>query len=294
VCSRSQLLALGLSDRTIRRVVARGDLERVGSHVLRVPGWPASWAGEVWTAWLEAGEDAVISHRSAAVIHRLDGCRPGPIDVSVPHWRRLSGPSVYRVRSLREEHVELTARGLRVSTIPKTLAELGAVSDADVVERALESALRTGQTSEAQVDQIARQLQGPGRRGPAIALEVLGRRRPGAPATGSDLETCFLQLTRLAGLPDPLRQFELRVGRSTIRLDFAWPPCRLAVETDGAETHATPEALVADLRRQNQIMFGWFILRFSWDDVHLHPDAVCEVLRRAWLVLQSGSVAGRR
>jgi very-short-patch-repair endonuclease len=75
-----------------------------------------------------------------------------------------------------------------------------------------------------------------------------------------------------------------------IFLDFGWPSCRLALEADGAETHATAKALVEDLRRQNHIVQGWVILRFSWEDVHRFPEQVCQVLRETWLLLQTGPV----
>jgi very-short-patch-repair endonuclease len=156
------------------------------------------------------------------------------------------------------------------------------------LERGLECALRRGVATVAAVDATARRLRGAGRRGPPVLLEVLGRRGPGAPPTGSDLETCLLQLTRRAGLPDPERQVELRVGDRTIYIDFGWRPCRLALEADGADTHASAKALVDDLRRQNHIVQGWVLLRFSYDDVHRYANTVCQILRETWLLLQTG------
>jgi very-short-patch-repair endonuclease len=92
-------------------------------------------------------------------------------------------------------------------------------------------------------------------------------------------------------MPDPTRQFALQVGHRVIYIDFAWPSCRLALEADGAATHATARALIDDLRRQNHIVIqGWVILRVSWEDVHRFPDEVCEMLRDTWLLLNTGSV----
>jgi very-short-patch-repair endonuclease len=92
-------------------------------------------------------------------------------------------------------------------------------------------------------------------------------------------------------MPDPARQFALQVGDRVVYIDFAWPSCRLALEADGAATHATARALIDDLRRQNHIVLqGWVILRVSWEDVHRFPTEVCQMLRETWLLLQTGSI----
>jgi very-short-patch-repair endonuclease len=114
---------------------------------------------------------------------------------------------------------------------------------------------------------------------------VLNRRPPGAPPTESDLETCLLQLSRRAGVREPERQWELRANGRIYRLDFAWPDSHFAIEGDGADTHTGRHALVQDLRRQNQIVMGWLILRFTWEDIYLYPDVTCRVIREAWLYM---------
>jgi len=118
--------------------------------------------------------------------------------------------------------------------------------------------------------------------------DVLERRPPNAPPTASDAETLFLQLTRVAGLPDPVRQFPLRLGGHPYRLDFAWPKRRLAVEVDGAETHASAGALIRDLRRQNRIVMGWLLQRYTWNDIAFYRDDVVDSLRDAWALLLKG------
>jgi very-short-patch-repair endonuclease len=157
-----------------------------------------------------------------------------------------------------------------------------------VVERGLECGLRRGDITVAEAYALAKRLQGRGRRGPGVLLEVVDRRPPGAPPTESDLETCLLQLSRRAGMSEPERQWELRANGRIYRLDFAWPDCRFALEGDGAETHATRRALVGDLRRQNQIVMGWLILRFAWEDVYLDAELTCQVIRDAWLYTLTG------
>jgi very-short-patch-repair endonuclease len=302
VMSGRQLLAAGMALRTVERLVHGGDLEREGSSgILQIPGWPRSWRQDVWREWLRAGDQAVVSHRTAAAIHRLDGFTngpprwegpPGPIDISVPDSRHLWGPGIHRVRDLADSDTMLTPSGLFVTTPLRTLADVGVFADSDLLERAMECVLRRHDVSEKELWATIARLQGQGRRGPAALRRVVGRRRPGASATESDLETCLLQLTRRANMSDPERQREVCIDGRIIRVDFAWPPCRFGLEADGAETHGNRRALVYDLRRQNLLVGdGWVILRFTWEDVHLFPDQACETLRRIWTAMQLGPIA---
>src|SRR5262249_16892342 len=117
-------------------------------------------------------------------------------------------------------------------------------------------------------------------------------RPPGAPATGSDAETLFVQLVRTAGFPDPVRQYWVVLGGRRYRLDFVWPALRLAVEIDGAAVHG-PDHLPPDLRRQNQIVLdGWMILRFAWSTLTARRRDVEDDLWAAW-GLRGGLVAPR-
>jgi very-short-patch-repair endonuclease len=127
-------------------------------------------------------------------------------------------------------------------------------------------------------------------RGAGALRSVLARRPPDAPPTDSDAETLFLQLARGARLPEPLRQFSVPTSDGTFRLDFAWPARRVAVEIDGAATHASREALSRDLRRQNRVLLslapaGWALLRFTWDDLvdDRFATQVTDRLREAWV-----------
>jgi hypothetical protein len=89
--------------------------------------------------------------------------------------------------------------------------------------------------------------------------------------TRSELEELFLELMAQAEVPRPLVNHER--GRYTS--DFVWPDVWLVVETDGARTHNTDTAFVADRRRDVELkLAGWETLRFTWHDV---------AGRRAWV-----------
>jgi predicted transcriptional regulator of viral defense system len=78
--------------------VRAGRLRRARRGVYAFNGAPPSRWESMTAAALAAGPDAVLSHRSAAVIHRLPGIAPVPVtELSVPHAqrRRLAGVTAY-------------------------------------------------------------------------------------------------------------------------------------------------------------------------------------------------------
>jgi very-short-patch-repair endonuclease len=179
---------------------------------------------------------------------------------------------------------------LPVTTVTRTLADLGATEPLAVVERATEWALRNQLASIVDLQGVGERLQTKGGR----ALKaVLAARPPGSPATESDAETLFVQLVRAAGLPAPVRQLWVVLRGRRYRLDFAWPVLRLAVEIDGAAVHG-PADLSRDLRRQNRIILDrWMILRFMWAMLTRSSREVEEDLWTAW-ALRGGLVPSRR
>ena len=173
----------------------------------------------------------------------------------------------------------VTIAGLRFTSPARTLADLGDVTDAESVERAVESALRRRQVHESDLWAIVARLRRPGRHGPAVLGRVLERRGRGTPVTDSDLEMRFVLLARRLGFPDPTwRQYPVeRVGRDPYRVDFVWDNGRylVFVEIDGDGTHANPEALTSDLARQNFLERSRpVLLRFTRHHVDHTPEHV--------------------
>jgi very-short-patch-repair endonuclease len=210
---------------------------------------------------------------------------PGAVELATCSGRPGTA-GVARVRPICPDDRSNLA-GLPVTSVTRTLLDLGQVVDDDVVERALEWVLRKGHASvvelQAAVDRAS------GQRGTRALRRLLALRPADLPPTESDAETLFVQLARAAGLPEPHRQFAVPTVEGLFRLDFAWPARRLAVEVDGAATHASAAALGRDLRRQNRVVLslgpvGWVLLRFTWDDItrQRHAGQVAAILREAW------------
>jgi very-short-patch-repair endonuclease len=83
-----------------------------------------------------------------------------------------------------------------------------------------------------------------------------------------------------AGLPQPVRQHEIR--EAAARVDLAYPDHRLAIELDGFRWHAGRGPFRSDRLRRNRIeAAGWRLLETATEDVaQLVADAAA-ILRRA-------------
>jgi very-short-patch-repair endonuclease len=242
-----------------------GRWRRVGPRVYEVVGQEPDWRRTLMAASLSLGPRAVLSHRSAAALHGFDGVARGTVDVTVLTGRRRRGWNLHRRAPVPPEEV-VVVDGLRCTAPVRTLVDLASVADDLHWERALESVLRRGVPVEAIVGRAARMRR------------VLASRPAGAAATGSELETRYVQLVRAGGLPEPERQ--VPVGRALV--DLSWPDLGLFVELDGSAFHSGPSAIQYDATRQNLVVAqGWQPLRFTWDDVVRRPRATLRITHAA-------------
>jgi very-short-patch-repair endonuclease len=109
---------------------------------------------------------------------------------------------------------------------------------------------------------------------------VLDARALGAAPPDGLLEPRMARLLRDHGLPPAV--FQHAIPELGVRVDFAYPDVRLAIEVDGYEVHGTPRALTADLQRQNRLVIaGWTVIRFTWVEVVRQPAKVAAAVRDA-------------
>ncbi len=221
-------------------------------------------------AVLACGDEAVLSHRSAAALWELLRPMAGPVDVSVPSYggrRKRVGIRVHWCASLRaaesvgasqpgdgdERHATLITRrrGIPVTTPARTVADLRGAVPPRLWRRAVREAEIAGYSL-----------------GPQIETD----------RTRSDLERDFLALCRHAGLPPP--QVNVSVGRWTV--DFLWSAHRLAVETDSYRYHRGGIAFEGDRARDLELRRrGFEVRRFSELQVREEGAQVAADLRDA-------------
>ena len=240
IVSRSQALAEGLTDRQLQHGRSSGLLVPVHEGVFRHVAVPLTWQGRLHAAVLATGPESVASHRSAARLEGLDG---------VPRWRPevtssdadptvRRGVTVHRA-TLLDARDRTTAHGVPVTAIPRTLLDLGAVVPYEVVEHATQDAIIRKLVEPAVLVAVLERVGGRGRRGTAALRSVVRNALPDEKLQ-SILELKLLALIERLAAEPPELQYELVCadGRR-VRLDFAWPARRIAVEADGHKWHST-------------------------------------------------------
>ena len=143
-----QALAAGLTRDQVYRRIRSGRLERLGHHVLRIAGAPATWEQALMAGLLDLGDGAVVSHRAAAALHGFDGFDPGPVEFLQPRRRRGSGVGWKVHTTVRLELIDrVEVDGFRCTSASRTVVDLAGSARVRALERAIDSAVRDGLSS---------------------------------------------------------------------------------------------------------------------------------------------------
>lgn len=287
VITRRQLEQFGCSSSTVAGLVRRQSLIPLAPGVFRSSQYPA---GEVqlMAAVCQRHPGALIAFLNAAKywkwrrlpsvvgVHALVAHGSSPV---------IPGVVVHRCRDIAPVDVVELPDGIRLTSPPRTLFDcadlLGASAAASVLEQLLDSGTCTLGTVLGTVTRLAR----PGRPGSRTMLQVIAAREPWHAALQSDLEHRVLEAIRLAGMPPPVPQYRLQLptGR-TIRLDFAWPDAKVALEIDHPTWHAGAESTHRDKQRDRKAAtLGWVVSRITDLDV---AHGLGEALRDVALILR--------
>jgi very-short-patch-repair endonuclease len=279
----AQLKTHGLTASGVRKRIASGRLFRVHHRVYSlVPPALLSLRGRYMAAVLACGEDAVLSHRSAAHLHEIRATSRAKIDVTVPGRSRpkVEGVDVHRSITLTPADVT-TVDGIPCTTVARTVHDLAAVVNPRATERAIEQAeIREILDLRKLQDVLARNAR---TRGARRLRRIFAERFATAP-TESELEEQLLALCRGARLPLPERQVYIDPGdgEPPVRVDFCWRAQKLVVETDGGRYHRTPRAFESDRRRDQRLtLAGWRVLRITWRQLRDEPQRIAAMIAQA-------------
>jgi hypothetical protein len=282
VFSLDQATAAGMTRKRMRHLIDRGVYVRVAREVFAVGGSPVTWKRAVMIAVLTVGEDAAASHQTAAELWGLTGFRSGEIDVVVERWDRVHrGFSVHESRDLVDTDIELTG-GIPVTSPARTVVDLGATAPW-LVESALETGVRKGLITLADVELFVARVARRGRQGVGVIRPFIEARRRWDASTESQLEDLFLRVITAAGIPEPEAQFVVNSDEGFVcRADFAYPRHQLLIELDSEAHHMDRLTFRRDRDKQNRAeLLGWRFLRYTWFDLTERPDTVENQLRRA-------------
>jgi predicted transcriptional regulator of viral defense system len=286
VFSAEHLRTLGVSTHVRKHRLAAGRWISVQDGVYRIAGIPLSWDGRILAACWAGDEDTVASHRSAAQLWDLPGRATDIVEVTCRRWHRTREPGlvVHEARVLDDVDRTLVD-GIPVTTTARTLFDLAGRRNGDqVLDLAIENALRRKLTSvpelEATLDRLARR----GRPGSAPFRAAVERRRADDALTESEAERLIVRLLVTQGLPTPVLQHAIRdrAGRLVARVDLAYPDLKIAIEYDSYAHHVSREALVRDSTRRNAVVaLGWLPITATAADLRNGGHRLALDVRRA-------------
>jgi very-short-patch-repair endonuclease len=254
--------------------VATGRLHLIARGVYAVGRPELTPDGRWMAAVLMCGDDALLSHRSAAELWGIGREEDRRIDVTIRRDAKIKrrGIKVRRRASLPEQSVTRW-RGIPVTAPIQTLIDLATELKPLRLERAVNQAdvhdLVDPETLRRSLDAYV------GMPGAKTLRTMLDRHT--FRLSDSDLEIYFRPLALAAGFPLPLtKQWVLGY-----EVDFHFPDHGLIVETDGLRYHRTPAQQARMVKRdQTHTSHGFRVLRFThWQIAHA-PNEVAEVLGR--------------
>jgi hypothetical protein len=222
----------------------------------------------------------VASHESAAAVWGLDGARRWRTEITVdggPSGRPVDWIMFHRTNRALEPYRTMR-HGIPVTTLPRTLIELGASVSRGRLQAALDHALRDRLTTPGQLMAELARLGGRGRRGAVRLRGLLEDPDLAMPPPASVLERRII--SRLQGrIPEPVRQLAVFDEHGEIGvLDFAWPDRLLALEADSWKHHSKRGDWEHDRTRRNRLTrLGWRVLHVTWRDCN-HPERFLRTL----------------
>ncbi len=276
---RDEAIRLGGSAHVVRHRLRTGRWAELHPGVYYLNVTPVTRRTVVLAAQMAAGPEAVVSHRTAAQLHELEGVYGQTIDITVPYEESPEPEGVILHRTRRPLDA-VVVDSIRTTTVERTSLDLAVMLGDRGLERVVASGVRKGLTTVEALDAHVGLRGGRGVGGTRRLRRVL--RVVDGDKSGSVAEIDLGQLIRTAPVPTPVQQLRILLpdGANSYP-DFSWPDRMRIVEVDGFEAHSTPEQLAHDLHRQNQLLeLGWEIRRFPASKVRLQPEEVIAELTR--------------
>ena len=284
--SRRQLRATGAIRDDLRQRLRTGVLERVSPRVFRIGGSPDTPAQRALAAVLDLGEEAALSHTSAAAWWQLPGFGLDPRHTTRLRHGRVRASHISTVHQpllLTPEQVT-TLHAVPVTTPARTIFDLAAREHPRRVERALDFALSRRLTNNSELHHLLRVLGRRGRTGITTMRQLLADRPSSERLPDSNLEQQFRKLARKAGFPELQAGVDLADETGWLaRVDFYYAPLRLVVEIDSVIHHsALTDRRHDDATTARLIAAGYTVRRFTEVEIFFESPRVIAALRSAF------------
>jgi len=261
VATGAHLRALGLSNEQIEYRLRAGRLHRLHQGVYAIGHRDITLHGRFLAAVLAVGADAVLSHRSAAVLWGFapkPWAQDGTIHVAVPRRpRQREGLRIHSLTAL-DDHAWTRRHRIPVTTAARTILDLARQESDRTVKRALGQAQVDRRVSVPQLRQEAVKTK---HRGGKRILLLTGK---GPRPTRSGLEDRMFDLCDALTKPRPKSNARVE----GFEVDFHFEQQRVIVETDGGRYHRSEEQREADRAKQAHLeATGYRVLRITDDEI---------------------------
>jgi hypothetical protein len=280
VFSRAEARAAGWSDSALTRAARAGRIHRLRrdrftiADEAHLPVLAAVAAAQVCAG-------SVISHRSAALVHRLPVLTlpPRPEITVPPHGTGGTAGALLHRATLRAADVTSVDEA-PVTSIARTLVDIGRSTPNAAAVITMDAAPHRGLTTDSELDDVVLACWNwPGIRRAVRALDRADGRAE------SPLESISRLVLRWLGLPmadlqaELHDEFDVLVGRA----DFYWPEYGVVGEADGHMKYDGRAALLDEKRRQERLeQLGLIVVRWDWADVTRRPNHLRERIESAF------------
>lgn len=239
--------------------------------------------GILWAALLAMGPDAALSHHTAGHEHVvLRGPPPRAVDVTAP-TRRRARPGLRVHGAQIHPRDTTTRRGLRFTTVHRTLLDLAAELPEPALQAAVDEARVRRRLHRPSIEAtIAR---APGHHGIGALRRAMARHDRGRGMPVGDFERRAIGFLRDYDFPPYVRNHVVEVDAERFMLDVAWPVHRVALELDSRTYHDNDPSFATDRRRSRRLgAVGWHIVRGTWIDLDERP---AELAGDVWALLRA-------
>ncbi len=279
VISLGQAVEIGLTERTLQDRVEAGLMYRIHWGVYLVGYRSLTRERRFMAAVLACGPEAVLSHRSAAVLWGFLERESTLIDITAPHRR---GRNPHGIAAHRDGSLVGADRALRggipCTSVARTLLDFAAVAPVWELRKAISEAEVLRVLDHGTVRALIKRSRG--RRGVARLRMVLDEIHPETKRTRSEMERRFLRVCTRTGLPTPEVNVLLDVGDRCLKPDFLWRDAGLILEADSRQYHDTDSAFQLDRRREQRLqLMGWRVARCTWEQIDQEPRELAATIR---------------
>jgi very-short-patch-repair endonuclease len=278
VLARRQLLEAGACDRAIGRRIERGRLQIVHRGVFALGHRLLTENGRCMAAVLAGGEQAILSHVSAARLWGLPIGPTTPIHVTAPSQRSSAASDVVFHRGSIPPDEVSEIQGIPVTTTARTLLDLGSCIPLHRLRGLVDEAEYRQLTDVVPLSMLVDRY--PGRRGLTAVRAVLAEGIDGSSQTREELEARFREFLIERDIPRPRFNQPMTIGTLRIVADCVWIDQRVIVELDGAAAHSRRANFEADRKRDRRLLVaGWRPTRVTWRQLAHGADELERELR---------------